>query len=126
MVASSGRLACAPLLAGCDSCSFHLERFVAAPRPLCAESVVGIFLDLETTGLSLCDRIVEIGAVHLDSGAGFGVVVHPGREAIRNSDDAVHGIGAEGHNYVRHNYEVALSAVPANRPRALCVDMSEI
>ncbi len=89
---SYGRLASAPLLAGCDTCVFHLVTFVALPLAR-EHSFVGVCFDLETTGLSVTsDRILEIGAVEMDSGAAFGVVVNPGAAFSASSDEAVHGI----------------------------------
>ncbi len=92
MLDSYGRLVSAPLLGGCDTCIFHLVTFVA--RPLVrTSSFVGVCCDLETTGLGVTsDRIVEIGAVEMLSGAAFGVVVNPGPSFVACSEGAVHGI----------------------------------
>ncbi len=92
MLDSYGRLVSAPLLGGCDTCIFHLATFVTKPLTR-NTSFVGVCFDLETTGLSVTsDRIVEIGAVELDSGAAFGVVVNPGASFNAYSEGAVHGI----------------------------------
>ncbi len=92
MLDSYGRFVAAPLLAGCDACIFHLETFVTKPLAR-TTSFVGVCFDLETTGLSVTsDRIVEIGAVEMDSGAAFGVVVNPGSSFTACSEGAVHGI----------------------------------
>jgi DNA polymerase III epsilon subunit-like protein len=69
-----------------------MEVFVAKPLEV-ASSFMAIFLDLETTGLNVtCDRIVEIGAVELSTGAAFSSIVNPGSAYLGRSE-AVHGIG---------------------------------
>ena len=74
MKESAGKLVAAPLLAGGSCCLFHMSTFVVQSAP--TENMLVTFLDLETTGLSLADdRIVEIGALALKSGAAFATVV---------------------------------------------------
>jgi DNA polymerase III epsilon subunit-like protein len=82
-------LVAAPLLAGCSRCLFHMSTFVVQSAP--TENILVTFLDLETTGLSLADdRIVEIGALALLSGAAFSTVVKP--VGAQSSAASVHGI----------------------------------
>ena len=82
-------LVAAPLLAGGSCCLFHMSTFVVEPAP--TDNLLVTFLDLETTGLSLADdRIVEIGALALLSGAAFSTVVHP--VGAQSSATCVHGI----------------------------------
>ncbi len=82
-------LVAAPLLAGCSCCLFHMSTFVVQSAP--TEHMLVTFLDLETTGLSLADdRIVEIGALALKSGATFARVVRP--IGAQSSATCVHGI----------------------------------
>ena len=82
-------LVAAPLLAGGSCCLFHMSTFVVQSAP--TDNMLVTFLDLETTGLSLADdRIVEIGALALLSGAAFSTVVKP--VGAQSSATCVHGI----------------------------------
>ena len=86
--ASSGKLVSEPLARGGSHCLYHAvyfcSRAIAVP-----DAVVVVFLDLETSGLSiLTDNIVEIGVVD-EYGATFSTVVCP---PIVPAGPAVHGI----------------------------------
>ena len=82
-------LVAAPLLAGGSCCLFHMSTFVVEPSP--TDNMLVTLIDLETTGLSLADdRIVEIGALALKSGAAFATVVKP--VGAQSSAASVHGI----------------------------------
>ena len=84
-----GKLVCEPLRRGGTHCLFHIVLFHTVPCR--ADNGVLVFLDLETTGLSLYDdQIVEIGVI-AESGEVFATVVKP--HTISNSSAAaVHGI----------------------------------
>ena len=89
MIDSEGKLVAAPLLAGGSRCLFHMSTFVVESAP--TENLLVVFIDLETTGLSLTsDRIVEIGALALKGGAAFATVVKPVGE--QSSATCVHRI----------------------------------
>ena len=82
-------LVAAPLLAGGSCCLFHMSTFVVESAP--TGNMLVTLIDLETTGLSLADdRIVEIGALALKSGAAFSTVVKP--VGAQSSATCVHGI----------------------------------
>ena len=83
----SGKLVAAPLKRGGSYCVYHAVYFCA--REVAVQDAVVVFLDLETTGLSiLTDNIVEIGVVD-EHGATFSTVVCP---PIVPVGPAVHGI----------------------------------
>jgi len=90
-----GILVASPLLAGSARCVFHMQTFVKKSM-LKDEDCVVVFVDLETSGLSIIrDRIVEIGAFSLD-GLPFSTLVDPGLKAEDlAASTAVHGISAE-------------------------------
>ena len=91
---SSGCLAAGPLLRGGSRCSFHARWFCTAPLegPLATPPLV-IYVDLETTGLSLAtDEIVEIGILADASRAAFSTVVRPSALPL---DAGIHGISPE-------------------------------
>ena len=56
-----------PLRRGCDYCLFHACPFAANPcLSKCPQPLEIIFLDLETTGVSVVDdRVVELAAVQI-------------------------------------------------------------
>ena len=67
--ALSGNLVAEPLKRGGSHCLYHAVYFCA--REVVVQDTVVVFLDLETTGLSiLTDNIVEIGVVD-EHGATF-------------------------------------------------------
>ena len=85
--ALSGNLVAEPLKRGGSHCLYHAVYFCA--REVVVQDTVVVFLDLETTGLSiLTDNIVEIGVVD-DHGATCSTVVCP---PIVPAGPAVHGI----------------------------------
>ena len=85
--AVSQKLVCEPLKRGGRHCLFHACLFCVKPAVL-GDAIV-VFLDLETTGLSvLTDHIVEIGCVDA-KGVVFTTVVNP---LVMSSGPAVHGI----------------------------------
>ena len=85
--ALSGNLVAEPLKRGGSHCLYHAVYFCA--REVVVQDTVVVFLDLETTGLSiLTDNIVEIGVVD-EHGATFSTVVCP---PIVPAGPAVHGI----------------------------------
>lgn len=90
----SGRLAAEPLRRGGARCTFHARWWVSSPAAgeLLATAPILVYIDLETTGLSLASAdIVEIGAL-AESRAAFQTVVRP---ATLPSDAGVHGISPE-------------------------------
>lgn len=93
---SSGKLVAEPLRLGCSFCLFHLQVFTTRREPLHATRLpaVTVLLDFETSGLDVCSaNVVEIGAVHLESGAVFATLVQPATSA--NEAEAVNGIQAQ-------------------------------
>jgi DNA polymerase III epsilon subunit-like protein len=85
--AASRKLVCEPLKRGGRHCLFHACMFCVKPAVL-GDAII-VFLDLETTGLSvLSDHIVEIGCVDA-KGLVFTTVVNP---LVMSSGPAVHGI----------------------------------
>ena len=85
--ALSGRLVAEPLKRGGSFCIYHTVLFCV--RKVKVNDAVIVYLDLETSGLSvISDHIVEIGAV-ADHGAVFSTVVRP---PSMPSGPAVHGI----------------------------------
>ena len=88
--AISGKLAALPLQAGGRHCLFHTILFVTEPSTV--DNALFVFVDLETTGLSIADdSIVEIGCTDLQ-GASFGVVVRPPDLSRASAASSVHGI----------------------------------
>ena len=53
-----------PLSRGGDYCLFHARPFCTRPAEIRNVGVVLVVLDLETTGVSLLDRIVEFAPIH--------------------------------------------------------------
>ena len=85
--ALSGKFVSEPLKRGGSHCLYHAVYFCV--RAIAVPDAVVVFLDLETSGLSvLTDNIVEIGAVD-EYGATFSTVVCP---PIAPAGPAVHGI----------------------------------
>ena len=85
--APSGKLVSEPLARGGSHCLYHAVYFCS--RAIAVPDYVVVFLDLETSGLSiLTDNIVEIGVVD-EYGATFSTVVCP---PIVPVGPAVHGI----------------------------------
>ena len=85
--ALSGKLVSEPLTRGGSHCLYHAVYFCT--RAIAVPDAVVVFLDLETSGLSiLTDNIVEIGVVD-DCGATFSTVVRP---PIVPAGPTVHGI----------------------------------
>ena len=85
--AASKKLVCEPLKRGGRYCLFHACLFCVTPVVL-GDAII-VFLDLETTGLSvLTDHIVEIGSVDA-RGVVFSTVVKP---LVMSSELGVHGI----------------------------------
>ena len=85
--ATSRKLVCEPLRRGGRHCLFHACLFCV--RPVALEDAIIVFIDLETTGLSvLTDHIVEIGAIDA-KGTIFTTVVNP---LVSSNGPAVHGI----------------------------------
>ena len=83
----SGKLVAEALKRGGSHCLYHAAYFCA--REVVVRDAVFVFIDLETTGLSiLTDNIVEIGVVD-EHGATFSTVVCP---PIVPAGPAVHGI----------------------------------
>ena len=84
---ASQKLVCEPLKRGARHCLFHACLFSIKPAAL--GDAVTVFIDLETTGLSvLSDHIVEIGAIDAE-GVVFTTVVNP---LVTSNGLAVHGI----------------------------------
>ena len=95
---ASGRPAAAPLLRGGARCSFHARWFCTLPLELAELKTAPllVYLDLETTGLSLAsDEIVEIGLWADASRAAFSTVVKPADDSTAKDAGAVHGISLE-------------------------------
>ncbi len=87
---SNGELVAEPLRRGGAHCRFHLCLFQIKPTALPCGCLL-LFLDFETTGLSVVsDEIVEVGLVSDSCGALFGTVVRP--RALPSKGDSVHGI----------------------------------
>ena len=85
--ALSGKLVAEPLKRGGNNCLCHAAYFCT--RGVAVQDAVIVFLDLETSGLSIItDHIVEIGAVD-EHGVAFSTVVKP---PTMPSGHAVHGI----------------------------------
>ena len=85
----SGKLISEPLKRGGEYCLFHAVLFYAAPTHV--DDAVVVYLDLETTGLSLHeDHIVEIGVI-AENGETFATVVNPQDHSETSATD-VHGI----------------------------------
>ena len=83
----SGKLVSEPLKRGGRCCLFHTVFFCT--REVAVSDAIVVFLDLETSGLSIItDHIVEIGVVD-EYGATFSTVVRP---PIMPAGPAVHGI----------------------------------
>ena len=59
-----GKMAAEPLRRGGDYCLFHAKPFCTRPADITDVSIVVVLLDLETTGVSMSDRIVELAALH--------------------------------------------------------------
>lgn len=88
----SGKLVSEPLKRGGRCCLFHTVFFCT--REVAVSGAIAVFLDLETSGLSvLTDHIVEIGVVD-EYGATFSTVVRP---PIMPAGPAVHGIAVQVH-----------------------------
>lgn len=88
----AGELAAEPLLQGGARCLYHARWFVTKPArdAQCGQPLLLVYIDLETTGLSLRSaEIVEIGALAAHSGAAFSTVVRP---QVLPADTGVHGI----------------------------------
>eukprot|EP00419_Tripos_fusus_P087090 CAMPEP_0172843972 /NCGR_PEP_ID=MMETSP1075-20121228/31860_1 /TAXON_ID=2916 /ORGANISM="Ceratium fusus, Strain PA161109" /LENGTH=550 /DNA_ID=CAMNT_0013688329 /DNA_START=164 /DNA_END=1816 /DNA_ORIENTATION=- len=75
----SGNLVARPLQRGSRYCQFHLRAFCEHPATGCSQNdACTIFLDLETTSLDVTTaNVVELGAVHLQTGAAFASLVNP-------------------------------------------------
>ena len=85
--ALSGKLVSEPLTRGGSHCLYHAVYFCA--RAIAVPDAVVVFIDLETSGLSiLTDNIVEIGVVD-ECGATFSTVVCP---PTLPAGPTVHGI----------------------------------
>lgn len=84
---ASQKLACEPLRCGGRYCLFHACLFCV--KPVALGDAITVFIDLETSGLSvLTDHIVEIGAIDA-KGVVFSTVVNP---LVTSNGPAVHGI----------------------------------
>ncbi len=89
---SRGELVAEPLRCGGKHCRYHLCLFQVEPAALPTRCLLVLFLDFETTGLSLVsDEIVEVGLVSDRCGALFSTVVRP-RGALPSQGDCIHGI----------------------------------
>jgi len=90
----SGNLVAAPLQRGSRYCQFHLRAF--CEHPATGRSQVDactIFIDLETTSLDVTTaNVVELGAVHLQTGAAFSSLVKP--TTCKADAVQIHGIHA--------------------------------
>ena len=85
--ALSGKLVSEPLKRGGSYCLYHAVYFCA--RAVAVQDAVVVFLDLETSGLSIItDNIVEVGVVD-EYGATFSTVVCP---PFVPAGPTVHGI----------------------------------
>ena len=102
LTASSALEEAEPLRRGADYCCFHARPFATNPCiEECPRSLEIVFLDLETTGVSIAeDRIVELAAVQIlptnFPGCSFSTTVFVDTEILetRGQEAAcVHGIG---------------------------------
>ena len=85
---ADGTMAGAPLSNGCNRCMFHLE--LICLRPVSVREPVLIYLDFETSGLSVTgDFIVEVGLLEHANHAVFSSVVCP---PVFGEGPNVHGI----------------------------------
>ena len=93
MLNDRGEPVAEPLRRGGKRCRFHVSLFNSEPCIVEKDALL-LFLDFETTGLSLeNDEIVEIGVVCDASDAVFATVVRP--LALPTVGEPVHGIGDE-------------------------------
>eukprot|EP00927_Polykrikos_kofoidii_P056399 TRINITY_DN50521_c0_g1_i1.p1 TRINITY_DN50521_c0_g1~~TRINITY_DN50521_c0_g1_i1.p1 ORF type:complete len:572 (-),score=54.87 TRINITY_DN50521_c0_g1_i1:109-1719(-) len=92
----TGRLACEPLRRGGRHCTFHLQlaNFTEEKSSQVADGdTCTIMIDLETTGVDPASaNIVELGAVHIETGAAFASVVKP--TTCSNAAEHINGISA--------------------------------
>ena len=98
----SGKIVAEPLRRGGSYCLFHARPFCTRPAEITDVSVVVVLLDLETTGVTMSDRVVEFAAMHCPqdvrfSGGCFSTVVKVDPEYLAQgrAAAAVHGISDE-------------------------------